>query len=117
MRRAGCDGVAEHADGGGPLDREVTATVSLAATHRLPAIYAWRQHVEAGGLMALVVDIDDIQRQSAPFVDPILKGAKPGDIPVEEPTRMLFMINTRSARDLNIALPPSILQRADLVVK
>jgi len=79
--------VVVHADGGGPLDREITRIVSLAGSHRLPAIYAWRQHVEAGGLMAFAVDIVDIQRQTARFVDKILKGTKPAKIPVEQPTR------------------------------
>ena len=109
--------VVVHADGGGPLDREITRVVSLAATHRLPAIYAWRQHVEAGGLMAFAVDIADIQRQTARFVDKILKGTKPADVPVEQPTRFELVINLSTARNLALTIPQSLLQRADHLIK
>ena len=110
-------GVVVHADGGGPLDREVTRLVSLAATHRLPAMYAWRQHVEAGGLMAFAVDIADIQRQTARFVDKILKGTKPADIPVEQPTKFELVINLSAARNLALTIPQSLLQRADHLIQ
>jgi putative ABC transport system substrate-binding protein len=110
-------GVVVHADGGGPLDREVSRVVSLAATQRLPAMYAWRQHVEAGGLMAFAVDIVDIQRQTARFVDKILKGTKPADIPVEQPTKFELVINVSAARNLALTIPPSLLQRADHLIQ
>lgn len=109
--------VVVHADGGGPLDREVTRVVSLAATHRLPTMYAWRQHVEAGGLMALAVDIADIQRQTARFVDKILKGTKPADIPIEQPTKFQLVINLNAAGKLALTLPQSVLQRADHLIQ
>ena len=109
--------VVVHADGGGPLDREITRVVSLAGSHRLPAIYAWRQHVEAGGLMAFAVDIADIQRQTARFVDKILKGTKPAEIPVEQPTKFELVINLSTARNLALTIPQSLLQRADHLIK
>lgn len=109
--------VVVHADGAGPLDREITRVVSPAATHRLPAIYAWRQHVEAGGLMAFAVDIADIQRQTARFVDKILKGTKPSDIPVEQPTKFELVINLSTARNLALTIPQSLLHRADRLIK
>jgi putative ABC transport system substrate-binding protein len=109
--------VVVHADGGGPLDREVTRVVTLAATHRLPAMYAWRQHVDAGGLMAFAVDIADIQRQTARFVDKILKGTRPADIPVEQPTKFELVINLGTARSLALSIPQSLLQRADHLIQ
>jgi putative ABC transport system substrate-binding protein len=80
-------------------------------------MYAWRQHVEAGGLMAFAVDIVDIQRQTARFVDKILKGTKPADIPVEQPTKFELVINVSAARNLALTIPPSLLQRADHLIQ
>jgi ABC-type uncharacterized transport system substrate-binding protein len=113
--RAGA--VVVSSDGGATLDREISQLVSLAAAHRLPAIYAWRQHVDAGGLMTYTVDLADVQRQAARFVDKILKGTKPADMPVEQPTKFELVINLNTARSLSLAIPPALLQRADRLIR
>jgi putative ABC transport system substrate-binding protein len=89
----------------------------LAASHRLPAIYGLRPQVDAGGLMSYGADINDIWRRAAMYVDRILKGAKPGDLPVEQPTKFELVINLRAANALGLAIPQSVLLRADEVIK
>ncbi|MHB8534992.1 MAG: ABC transporter substrate-binding protein, partial [Sulfuricaulis sp.] len=89
----------------------------LAAARRLPAIAAFREFAEAGGLMAYGANLADMFRRSATYVDKILKGAHPGDLPVEQPTKFDFVINLRTAKSLGIAIPPSILLRADEVIQ
>jgi putative ABC transport system substrate-binding protein len=91
--------------------------VSLAARGRLPAIYEHEGFVEAGGLMSYGPSHRDIFRLIAGYVDKILKGAKPADLPVEEPTKLKLVINLRTARALGLAVPPSLLQRADQVIE
>ena len=93
--------------------------VALAARHRLPAIYASRRAVEAGGLMSYGPQVRDLFRRAATYVDKILKGAKPGDLPVEQPTRFELAINVKTARALGLTIPPPLLRsgRGDPVIQ
>jgi putative ABC transport system substrate-binding protein len=94
-----------------------TRLVEAAARTRLPAIYAHRGYVDVGGLMSYGVDLADAYRRTAPYVDKILKGAKPGDLPVEQPTKYELVINKRTAKAFGLAIPPSLLVRADQIVE
>jgi putative ABC transport system substrate-binding protein len=89
----------------------------LAAKNRLPAIYGMMEHAVAGGLMAYAANFEDAARRAATHVDRIVKGAKPGDLPIEQPTRFELIINERTARALGLALPASLLARAERVVE
>ena len=91
--------------------------VGLAATNRLPAIYGVREMVEAGGLMSYGVHFPDLYRRAATYVDKILKGATPADLPVEQPTKFEFVINSRAAKALGLAIPRSLLLQADQVIE
>jgi putative ABC transport system substrate-binding protein len=92
-------------------------TVDLAATHRLPAMYTWRQIVAAGGLMSYGPSQLDMNRRTATYVDKILKGAKPADLPVEQPTKFELVLNLKTAKALGLTIPPSILFQADEVIQ
>ena len=91
--------------------------VELALGHRLPGVYPTNQFVEEGGLMAYGPRIGDMYRRAATYVDKILKGAKPGELPVEQPTNFEFVINLKTAKQIGISIPPHVLARADKVIK
>jgi putative tryptophan/tyrosine transport system substrate-binding protein len=89
----------------------------LAAQHRLPAMYQGRKFVEAGGLMAYGTDRLDQGRRAALYVDKILKGAKSGDLPIEQPTKFELVINLKTAQALGLTIPPTLLFQADEVLR
>lgn len=91
--------------------------VAFAARHRLPTVYPYRELVDAGGLMCFGPNYPDLHRRAAIFVDKILKGASPANLPVEQPTNFELVINVRTATALGLTIPPSLLARADQVVE
>ena len=89
--------------------------VDLAARNRLPGMYGLREYVDAGGLMSYGANQVDMFRSAATYVDKILKGAKPGDLPVEQPSKFELVINLKTAKDLGLTIPPAVLQRAEVI--
>jgi putative ABC transport system substrate-binding protein len=94
-----------------------TQIADLAAKSWLPAIYFSPSLVEAGGLMSYSASMTDLSRRAATYVDRILKGTKPGDLPVEQPTRFELIINLKAAKQIGLTIPQSVLYRADQVIK
>jgi putative ABC transport system substrate-binding protein len=89
----------------------------LATKRRLPAMYEFKEHIDDGGLMSYGISLADTLRRAAVYVDKILKGAKPGDLPVQQPTKFELIINLRTAKTLGLTIPPSIMIRADEVIQ
>jgi putative ABC transport system substrate-binding protein len=91
--------------------------VELAGKHRLPAIYFQKEFVDDGGLMSYGVDFDDLYRRTAIYVDKILKGAKPADLPVQQATKFEFVINLKAAKQIGLTIPVNVLERANRVIR
>ena len=91
--------------------------VELADKYRLPAIYPEKGFVDEGGLMSYGADFDDLYRRAPTYVDKILKGAKPAELPVEQPTKFDLVINLKAAKQIGMTIPPNVLARADKVIK
>jgi putative ABC transport system substrate-binding protein len=91
--------------------------IDFAAGQRLPTIYAFRESVEAGGLLAYGVDVVVIYRRAGEYVDRVLRGTRPADLPIEQPTKFELVINMKTAKALNLTIPPSLLARADQVIE
>ena len=91
--------------------------VNLSAKYRLPGMYENKEFVEIGGLMSYGANLDDLYRRSATYVDKILKGAKPADLPVEQPTNFELLVNLKTAKQIGLTIPPHVLARADRVIR
>ena len=99
------------------LDRLRVSIVDLAAKNRIPAMYPNTEYVEAGGLMSYAADIVAMFRRSATYVDRVLKGTNPGELPVEQPTKFELVINLKTAKPIGLTIPPNVLARADRVIR
>jgi len=102
---------------GGVVSAHRTEIVELAVKSRLPVIYTNSLFVDAGGLMTYSASITDLDRRAATYVDKILKGAKPADLPVEQPKKFEFIVNLKAAKEIGLTIPPNVLARADKVIK
>jgi len=102
---------------GNPFFTERKRIVELAVKHRLPAIYPQKEFVDAGGLMSYGADYDDLYRRAAVYVDKILKGAKPADLPVQQATKFEFVINLKAAKQIGLTIPVELLARANQVIR
>jgi putative ABC transport system substrate-binding protein len=100
-----------------PFFAERKRIVELAVKYRLPAIYYQKEFVDDGGLMSYGADYDDLYRRAAVYVDKILKGAKPADLPVQQATKFEFIINLKAAKQIDLTIPPRVLERANQVIK
>jgi putative tryptophan/tyrosine transport system substrate-binding protein len=109
------DGV--YVPGGGRMDANLKRITDFALKSRLPSMHTRRQDVEAGGLMSYRADPLDSFRRAATYVDKILKGAKPGDLPVEQPTKFELVINLKTAKQIGLSIPPNVLARADRIIR
>jgi putative tryptophan/tyrosine transport system substrate-binding protein len=99
------------------INTHLTRIVEFASKNRLPAMYAGPEFVDAGGLMSYAPSYTDLYRRAAIYVDKILKGAKPADLPVEQPTKFEFIINLKAAKQIGLTIPPNVLARADKVIR
>jgi putative tryptophan/tyrosine transport system substrate-binding protein len=100
-----------------PFFAERKRIVELAGKYRLPAIYFQKEFVDEGGLLSYGVDFDDLYRRAAVYVDKILRGAKPADLPVQQATKFEFSINLKAAKQIGLTIPPDVLARANKIVK
>jgi putative tryptophan/tyrosine transport system substrate-binding protein len=115
--KVGAGALAVTADPTGLFVANQKQIVELAAKKRLPAIYNSSTYVNAGGLMSYAAnDLENYRRVSV-YIDKILKGAKPGDLPVEQPTKFEFVINLKTAKQIGLTIPPNVLARADMAIK
>ena len=116
MAKAGADTLVVLTD---PVlfERHVSAIVALVQQHRLPAMYSWRMYPDSGGLMSYNTSLTDTYRRGATYVDKILKGAKPADLPVEQPMKFELVINLKTAKALGLTIPPTLLFLADEVLQ
>ena len=99
------------------LASQRTQLAEIAVKNRLPAIYDRREFVDDGGLTSYATNFADLARRAATYVDKILKGAKPADLPVEQPTKFELIINLKAAKQIGLTIPPNVLARADKVIK
>ena len=99
------------------LSETVGAIVAHAVKYRIPTIFPWRIYVEEGGLMSYSANVLDMHRRAATYVDKILKGTSPADLPVEQPTKFELVINLKTAKQIGLTIPPHVLARADRVIK
>ena len=100
-----------------PFSAERKRIVELAGKYRLPAIYPTKEFVDDGGLMSYGADFDDLYRRAAVYVDKILKGAKPADLPVQQATKFEFVINLKAAKQIGLTIPPEVLARANKMIQ
>jgi putative ABC transport system substrate-binding protein len=114
-RRERADGLIVFTHGFAVLNR--ARIIESAAHQRVPTMYGWRDFVEEGGLMSYGPNIKVLIRKAASYVDRIIKGEKPGALPVEQPDRLELVVNLKTAKALEIELPPSLLARADEVIE
>jgi putative ABC transport system substrate-binding protein len=91
--------------------------VEFAAKNRLPSVYSNREYVDDGGLMSYAANVHEMHRRAATYVDRILKGAKPADLPVEQPTEFELIVNLKTAKQIGVTIPASVLAQADKVIK
>jgi putative tryptophan/tyrosine transport system substrate-binding protein len=99
------------------LERNRASVIALARKYRIPTVYPWRNYVEEGGLASYSANLLDMHRRAATYVDKILRGAKPAEFPVEQPTKFELVINLKTAKQIGVAVPQSLLARADKVIK
>ena len=102
---------------GGLLNRYPKAIADLAIKNRMPSMYERSPYVEAGGLLSYAPNDADSYRRAATYVDKILKGAKPADLPVEQPTKFELIVNLKTAKEISVTIPPEVLKRADRVIQ
>jgi putative ABC transport system substrate-binding protein len=114
-KKDGVAGIIAPADAVTYLNRR--ALVQLALQHRLPGIYWTREYVEEGGLMTYSASLADLRRRAATYVDKILRGASPADLPIEQPTKFELVINLKTAQALGLTIPPTLLFQADEVIR
>jgi putative ABC transport system substrate-binding protein len=115
MQRTGADAVDVLSDAMFNTERRRIAILAL--EHHLPSIYEDREHVKDGGLISYGPNAAEMARHAATLVDKVLKGAKPADLPIEQPTKFEFVINLKTAKFLNLTISPSLLARADEVIE
>jgi putative ABC transport system substrate-binding protein len=94
-----------------------TRIADLAAKHKIPAVYHWKEYVDAGGLMSYGTDLAEGFRRAAVYVDRILKGANPAELPVEQPRKFELVVNLKAGKQIGVAIPPNVLARADKVIR